>query len=113
MALELSEALLAAAHPDDPIAVALEVGPHKAPDVELVLDDQDRRHDMPPRVPGTWLVAARTSPHVWVVGSHGINPDALVTCRHRDHVALLGGLEQTMTAARQARIGGVSGACKV
>ena len=42
VARELRQRLLAAAHPDDAVAVALEVRPHDRPDRLLVLDDEHR-----------------------------------------------------------------------
>jgi hypothetical protein len=52
---ELCQRLLAGAHGDDPMAVALQRDPHHVADVDLVLDDEHRAH------PGPSLSAPRPS----------------------------------------------------
>ena len=50
--LELHQAILAAAHPHHPVAVALQVGAHQVADVEVVFDDEDGAVHAPPRREG-------------------------------------------------------------
>ena len=49
MAREFGKRLLAGAHGDDAVAVALQCDAHDVADVDLIFDDQHRAHSIPPR----------------------------------------------------------------